>query len=56
MHALPVMHSVNNSTVCTYAVRGEREIYFKSHISWWEHSSHLGWLEGASPVCLLFLS
>jgi len=23
-----------------FALAREREIYFKSHISWWEHSSH----------------
>jgi len=24
----------------THLREREREIYFKSHISWWEHSSH----------------
>jgi len=41
-----LLHQANQVALCQVtgrrclALQREREIYFKSHISWWEHSSH----------------
>jgi len=32
--------------------QAEREIYFKSHISWWEHSSHFRLIGRGVPQCV----